>query len=105
VLHCVESGARRNVLVADDYDTRRKAQIRGAIIRHLRRYPNAGDTSTGILGAWLPSAGYEDAVHFIAAVLETMVADGELSPHDLPDGSMLYVRGNGQFAEEEPTKR
>ena len=82
----------------------REAAVRTAILDHLRRFPHAGDTATGILGAWLPSTGYEDAINFIVAVLETMVASGELSTRDLPDGSVLYVGGSGRFPDDDATK-
>jgi hypothetical protein len=53
----------------------------------------AGDTSEGIVACWLPPSGYEDASNFIEVVIETMVAADELAPRDLPDGRVLYVRG------------
>lgn len=77
----------------DDHDAEREAKVRSVIIQHLLRFPQAGDTAEGIVACWLPSSGYEDAVHIIANVVETMVAAGELTPRNLPDGRILFVRG------------
>ena len=79
--------------MSDDHDTEREAQVRGAIIEHLLRFPQAGDTSHGIVSCWLPSSGYDDALHIIGNVIETMVAAGELTARNLPDGRILFVRG------------
>jgi hypothetical protein len=79
--------------VIDDHETQREAQVRSAIIQHLLRFPQAGDTSEGIVSCWLPSFGYDDAVDIIGNVIETMVAAGELTPRSLPDGRTLFVRG------------
>lgn len=79
--------------MADDRDEERKAHLREAIIRHLQRYPLAGDTPEGMAACWVPHRGYEDAPQFIGGVVETMVTAGELVPRHLPDGRLLYVRG------------
>jgi len=79
--------------VADDHDARRKAHLRNTLIQHLQRCPFAGDTPDGMLACWLPPRGFEDAPHLIGAVVEAMVAAGELATRHLPDGRILYVRG------------
>ena len=79
--------------MADDHDAKREARVRSAIIQHLVRFPQAGDTAEGIGACWLSSSGCEDAVHLIANVVETMVAARELTARNLPDGRVLLVRG------------
>ena len=80
-------------MAADDHDAEREVGLRAAIIRHLQRYPLAGDTPEGMVVSWLPSPGFACAPHVIDAVVATMVAAGELAPRELPDGRVLYVRG------------
>jgi len=91
--HVVHECERGDLTLADDLDEDRKARLRAAIVSHLRRCPFAGDTPEGMVSWWLPERGYEDAPHFIASVVETMLAAGELVARPLPDGSILYVRG------------
>jgi hypothetical protein len=79
--------------VADDQVVERMALVCAAIRAHLQRYPLAGDTPAGMVANWLPARGYEDAPQLIDAVVRMMVAAGELAPHQLPDGGLLYVRG------------
>jgi hypothetical protein len=78
--------------VAHDLNAERKAHLREAIAQHLQGHPLAGDTPEGIIASWLPVRGYEDASIHISAVLDAMVASGELAPRALPDGRTLYVR-------------
>ena len=59
----------------NDRRAEREAQLRGAIIQHLRRHPLAGDTQEGIVACWLPPSGYDDAIEIIGAVVEAMVAE------------------------------
>jgi hypothetical protein len=82
----------RDCVVAED-DAGRRAQLRAAIVRHLQRYPLAGDTAEGFIACWLPRKGFGDAGRYIADVIEAMVVAGELEPRRLPDGRILYVRG------------
>ena len=77
----------------NDRQAERTAQLRDAIIKHLRRHPLAGDTQEGIVACWLPSSGSEDAIEIIGTVVEAMVAAGELSRRNLPGGRVLFVRG------------
>jgi len=91
------------ILVTDDNESKRTELLRVAIKRHLQRFPHAGDMRKGIVANWLPSYGFEDAPQLIDSVLETMVAAGELSPRQLPDGQILYVRGPALAAETRPT--
>jgi hypothetical protein len=86
--------------VADDHDAERKSRVRNAIVQHLLRFPLAGDTPSGIATCWLPSPGYEGAAQIIEEVVETMVAAGELMPRNLPDGSVLFVRGSALASHE-----
>ena len=58
---------------------------------HLARHPFAADTAKGIVGAWLPAHGFEDAAAHISEVLAELVADEWLRPHALPDGNVLYA--------------
>ena len=76
----------------------RRAQLRAAIIQHLERFPLAGDTRDGIVACWLPSTGFADASMHIDAVIAAMVAAGELLSRKLPDGRMLYLRGDANLA-------
>jgi hypothetical protein len=79
--------------LVDDRDPEREERIREAIVMHLQRFPRAADTPEGMVACWLPSAGFEDALPAIWAVVESMVELGELTPRALPDGSVLFVRG------------
>jgi hypothetical protein len=83
----------RDSFVARD-DAAQRARIREAILHYVHRYPLAADTAEGILACWVPHAGFEDAPDHIAAVLEDMVAKHWLQPQQLPDGKILYVRGD-----------
>ena len=71
-----------------------KARLREAILRHLREHPDVADTAEGIVGWWLPRTGYEDAPDHIAAVLEDLVARDWLRTVEMPDGKVLYQRGD-----------
>lgn len=71
----------------------RRTVLRGAIVRHLRECPKAGDTPEGIVACWLSPQEYQDAHLLIDEVVEAMVAAGELTPAPLPDGGVLYFRG------------
>ncbi len=63
----------------------------------------AADTADGILGCWLPATGFEDASDHIAAVLACMVAQRRLSAWRLPDGEILYARGETADAGDTPS--
>ena len=78
--------------VAPD-DARQRRRIRETILRHIRKDPDAADTVRGILDHWLPASGFESAPDHIAAVLEELVAEGLLQPHDLPGSGILYAAG------------
>lgn len=90
IAHVFECG---DVDLADQRDADRISHVRTAIVRYLRGNPHAGDTPAGIVACWLPARSYADAPLFIEAVIDTMVAAGELAPRRLPDGRILYVRG------------
>lgn len=77
-----------------DDDATRSTRISEAVLRHLREHPLAADTSEGILACWLPRSGFEDAPDCIARVLEDMVAKRWLQARRLPDGKILYERGD-----------
>jgi hypothetical protein len=62
-----------------------------AIQRHLMTHPHAADTAAGILSAWLPPHGFEDAADHLDEALEALIAEGWLQAHTLPDGNVLYV--------------
>jgi hypothetical protein len=79
--------------VAHDNATQR-ARIHEAILQHIHEYPLAADTADGILACWLPPAGFEGAPDHIDAVLKDMVAKHCLRARQLPDGKILYVRGD-----------
>ena len=71
-----------------------KAQLRDAILRHVREHPDAADTADGILKYWLPRTGCEHAQDLVAAVLQDMVNRHWLRAQALPDGEILYLRGD-----------
>lgn len=71
-----------------------RARIHEAILDYIRRYPLAADTAEGILACWLPHTEFEDAPDHIAAILEDMVASRSLQARQLPDGKILYARGD-----------
>jgi len=74
-----------------------------AIQRYLMNYPHAADTAGGILSAWLPPHGLEDAADHLAEVLEALIADGWLRAHTLPDGNVLYVANPENGSTSPPT--
>jgi len=74
-----------------------------AIQRHLMTHPFAADTAAGILSAWLPSQGFEDAADHIGAALDALVAEGWLCAHTLPDGNVLYVANPEKCSTSRPT--
>lgn len=76
----------------DERAARSRARIRAAIIEHLQRYPLAGDTTDGVIAAWMPPGGTEPR-HVVEEVAESMVTSGELLAQQLPDGRILYKRG------------
>ena len=49
---------------------------------------------TQIVKWWLPHTGYEDSPRHIEAVLEEMVNKHWLRREVLPDGEILYLRGD-----------
>lgn len=53
----------------------------------------AADTASGILACWLSAGRFEDAPDHIASALVCLVARGWLSARRLPDGEILYARG------------
>jgi hypothetical protein len=75
-------------------DAAQRARIREAILHYVQKYPLAADTADGILACWLPHTGFEDAPDHIATVLEDMVAKRWVQARQLPDGRILYVRGD-----------
>jgi hypothetical protein len=79
--------------VAHDVTTQ-QVRLCEAILRHIREHPLAADTAEGILACWLPRGGFEDAPDYIATVLEDMVDKRWLQVVQLPDGKILYVRGD-----------
>ena len=64
-----------------------------AILQHLRTHAFAADTQEGIVKSWLPATGFADAPEHIDAVLEEMTRRRWLRRHTLPDGRVLYKRG------------
>ena len=84
--------------VFSDDDDAAKAKLREAILRHVRTQPDAADTVDGIIGWWLPRTGYADAPDHIDAVLEDMVARNWLQTRKMPDGEILYLRGDAAGA-------
>lgn len=61
------------------------------ILDYLDAHPGAGDTIDGVLQWWLaqaPSVQQEQ----VEALLLTMVAQGLLRAHLLPDGRLMFAR-------------
>jgi hypothetical protein len=75
-------------------DAAQRARIRDAILHYVQKHPLAADTAEGVLACWLPGTGFGEAQDHIAAVLEEMVAGRQLQARHLPDGKILYVRGD-----------
>ena len=71
------------------------ARLKEAILRHIKKHPLAADTAEGILACWVPRTGFEDAPDHIAAALGDMVAKRLLQARGLPDGVVVYGRGDG----------
>ena len=82
------------VNVFSDDDAAAKTRLREAILRHVLQYPNAADTANAIVKWWLPHTGYEDSPRHLEAVLEDMVNKHWLRREVLPDGEILYLRGD-----------
>lgn len=77
-----------------DDEAARRARLCEAILQHLRAHAFAADTPEGIVSSWLPGTGFADAPDHIEAVLEKMTQEGWLRAHVLPDGRVLYTRGD-----------
>lgn len=75
-------------------DAARRTLLCEAILQHLRAHAYAADTPAGIVSSWLPAHGFADAPDHIDAVLEMMTKKGWLRAHVLPDGRVLYARGD-----------
>ena len=84
--------------MADDLTAEARRRVRVAIVGHLERYPQAGDTVEGILGRWLDPRLTGEAVRVIDEVLDAMVAEGELVAQQLPDGRLFYRAAIGTDA-------
>jgi hypothetical protein len=78
-------------------DDARRTLLSEAILQHLRTHAFAADTPEGIVSNWLPSAGFADAPDHIDAVLDKMTHKGWLRARPLPDGRVLYTRGDAQL--------
>jgi hypothetical protein len=76
--------------VADDLTAEARRRLHAAIVNHLERCPQAGDTVEGILRRWLDPRLTGEAVRVIDDVLDAMVAEGELVAQQLPDGRLFY---------------
>lgn len=74
----------------------RRTRLCEAILQHLRTHAFAADTLEGIVTSWLPSLEFADAPDHIEAVLEEMTQRRWLRAHALPDGQILYTRGDAQ---------
>lgn len=74
-------------------ETARRARLCETILQYLRRHPLAADTADGIVACWLPRTGFEDAPDHIDAALRHMLAERRLAVRRLPDGRVLYARG------------
>lgn len=71
-----------------DGDQRRE-QDRQRILSHLRAHPGAADTAAGIAQWWLDGAPLAE----VRAVLDELVAAGEVRCIGLVDGTTLYASG------------
>lgn len=80
-----------------DDEAARRTLLCEAILQHLRTHAFAADTREGIVSSWLPDTGFADAPDHIDAVLETMTQKGWLRARSLPDGQVLYTRGDAQL--------
>lgn len=74
-------------------ETARTARLCKAILEYLHGHPLAADTADGIVSCWVPRSGFEDAPDHIDAALRHMLAERALAMRWLPDGRILYVRG------------
>jgi hypothetical protein len=68
-------------------------RIRKAILNYVRRHPNAADTVAGILERWLPRGHVAVPPDRVVAILQQMVADGELRMRRLPGRRVLFYAG------------
>lgn len=78
-------------------DRYRQAEVRAALMRYLREHRHAADTAVGIAERWLAPEGLQVAGDSIVAILDRMVARGELRSRKLPDGETLYTSGDRSF--------
>lgn len=88
-------------IAADD----RPIVIRNAVLRYLRRHPQASDSVTGICEWWLAVEGASALPSQVEAVLKTMVSEGLLQAIRLIDDTVIYAgsgsgSGSGQDRRE-----
>ena len=61
-----------------------------AIINHLKKNPDAGDTLEGIADWWLEIERIDTAVHEISRILEVLVVNGTLRVIETISGEKIY---------------
>ena len=61
-----------------------------AIINHLTKNPDAGDTLEGIADWWLEIERIDTAVHEISRILEVLVVNGTLRVIETISGEKIY---------------
>jgi hypothetical protein len=66
-----------------------RERVRDAIVDHLRKHPDASDTSDGILMWWLPAAMQQDPA-LVEDALDELVTGGVMRRRNLPDGGVLF---------------
>jgi hypothetical protein len=75
----------------NDAGRARREKIENAVLRYLRRHPNASDTVSGICDWWLPAEGIEASPQLVEAVLDELVAQQRVQRHELSDGTRIYA--------------
>ncbi|HEX9105723.1 MAG TPA: hypothetical protein VF832_00810 [Longimicrobiales bacterium] len=73
-----------------------RAAVSTAILAYLTRHPRASDTAAGICNWWLAEEGVTGSVDTVAEVLEELVEQRLLLRVRLPDGAVIYRRGDAR---------
>lgn len=74
-----------------DDEAAARGRLCRAVVEYLRAHEHAADTAEGIARVWL--AGFDEAPLHIEAVLGRMTEKGLVAAHTLPDGQVLYRKG------------
>jgi hypothetical protein len=80
----------------NDAGRERREKVESAVLRYLRKHPNASDTVSGVCDWWLPAEGLEAPKDLVEAVLEELVSRERVRRYELTDGTRIYASREGE---------